>query len=244
MGHLTEERPKCMVELGGRPLLEWQTAALRLAGVNDIAIVTGWRKELLESRVTTTFHNPRWMKTNMVISLVCAAPWLESDTCIVSYSDIFYPPQAVTSLDMFGADLAITYDPDWLSLWSRRFSDPLSDAETFRTDNEGRIIEIGNKAAQLDEIRGQYMGLLRFTPAGWHTVHCYLDKLDSAALDKLDMTTLLRGLVHIGTTIKAVPLRGRWGEIDSATDLALYEEDLRLGLIAFPHPSAIPGTAS
>ncbi len=234
MGGLTEERPKCMVELGGRPLLEWQTAALGIAGVKDVAVVTGWRKELLENRVATTFHNPRWAQTNMVMSLACAAPWLETSPCIVSYSDIFYPPGAVSALAACGADIAITYDPDWLSLWSRRFSDPLSDAETFRTGASGKIIEIGNRATSLDQIKGQYMGLLRFTPAGWKTVTAYLSTLNPDARDKLDMTSLLRGLIGGGSAIQSVGISGRWGEADTVEDLALYQDDYNRGLIRFP----------
>lgn len=240
MGGLTEERPKCMVELGGRPLLEWQTAALALAGVSDVAIVTGWRRELLENRVTTTFHNPRWAETNMVMSLACAAPWLETAPCIVSYSDIFYPPGAVSALDICGADIAMTYDPDWLSLWSRRFKDPLSDAETFRTDANGNVVEIGNRASSLDQIKGQYMGLLRFTPAGWKTVTDYLGTLAPAARDRMDMTSLLRSLIGVGATIRGFAISGHWGEADTAEDLALYQEDYNRGLIQFPEKTQTP----
>ena len=49
MKHLTSERPKCMVKLQGKPLIEWQLEALRAAGIDDIAIVTGYRHELLSS---------------------------------------------------------------------------------------------------------------------------------------------------------------------------------------------------
>lgn len=234
MGGLTEERPKCMVELGGRPLLEWQTAALALAGVDDVAIVTGWRRELLEKRTAVTFHNPRWAETNMVMSLACAAPWLTTAPCIVSYSDIFYPPEAVSALDTCSADIAMTYDPDWLALWSRRFKDPLSDAETFQIDTGGNIIEIGNRASSLDQIKGQYMGLLRFTPAGWKTVTDYLDTLPPSGRDKMDMTSLLRGLIGQGIAIRGVAINGRWGEADTAEDLALYQDDYDRGLIRFP----------
>jgi L-glutamine-phosphate cytidylyltransferase len=234
MGGLTEERPKCMVELGGRPLLEWQAAALGIAGVKDIAIVTGWCKELLEARIATTFHNPRWKETNMVTSLVCAESWLEAGPCIVSYSDIFFPSSAVSALDACGADIAVTYDPEWLALWSRRFIDPLSDAETFQTDASGKVIEIGGRATSLDQVKGQFMGLLRFTPAGWRVVTAYLDTLNPAARDKMDTTLLMRGLISRGATIKGVAISGRWGEADSADDILLYEEDYRQRLIKFP----------
>ena len=39
MSNLTEERPKCMVELAGKPLLHWQLSALRRAGISSILAV-------------------------------------------------------------------------------------------------------------------------------------------------------------------------------------------------------------
>ena len=98
MKNLTDERPKCMVELHGKSLLEWQLQALREAGVDDIAIVTGYKREMFSQWKLKEFHNPRWAETNMVSSLACAYEWLEAEPCIVSYSDIFYDATAVTSL--------------------------------------------------------------------------------------------------------------------------------------------------
>jgi len=44
MKNLTDERPKCLVELRGNPLLDWQLAALLEAGIDRIAIDTGYRQ--------------------------------------------------------------------------------------------------------------------------------------------------------------------------------------------------------
>ena len=225
MGRLTAEIPKCLVELGGRPLLEWQTGALRAAGIERIAIVTGWQPDHLAQRGLETFHNPRWSHTQMVMSLACASEWLAADTCIVSYSDIFYPASAVRALMAARADITITYDPDWLTLWSRRFADPLSDAESFETDAGGRVVEIGRKTDDIRKIRGQYMGLLKFTPKGWQAVSGALMRLEQESRDRLDMTSLLQRLIASGQEIRAVAVDGPWGEVDNERDLALYAGD-------------------
>src|SRR5690348_3567787 len=130
MNALTEDKPKCLVEFRGKPLIDWQIEALNKAGITEIGIVTGYRRELLISRQFVEFYNDRWANTNMVSSLECARKWLETEPCIVSYSDIFYDFPAVLSLIQADADLAVTYDPNWLLLWKQRFEDPLSDAET------------------------------------------------------------------------------------------------------------------
>jgi len=228
MGGLTDAIPKCLVKLGGRALLEWQLAALRDARVTRIAIVTGWPAVQLENRGAETFHNPRWAETNMVMSLACAREWLEADTCIVSYSDIFYPSSAVRALLTSPGDISMTYDPNWLALWSRRFPDPLADAESFEIDSDGRVTDIGRRVDDVGKIKGQYMGLLKFTPQGWTRADKLIAALPERDRNKLDMTTLLQRLIAAGESVKATPISGPWGEVDSESDLALYSNEFDL----------------
>ncbi len=224
MKNMTEDRPKCLVELRGKPWLEWQLTALHEAGLSEIAIVTGYKRELLASRAPMEFHNPRWAETNMVSSLECALEWLQAEPCIVSYSDIFYDANAIRALMDTNAELAITYDPNWRTLWESRFADPLLDAETFVMDANSILLEIGQKAKQIEEIQGQYMGLLRFTPASWQKVEALRETLAPGVRDKLDMTGMLQRLISgYRVEIRALPYTGEWGEVDSADDLAVYD---------------------
>jgi choline kinase len=228
MKNLTDERPKCLVELRGKALLDWQMEAMYAAGITEIAIVTGYKRELLADRRLTEFHNARWAETNMVTSLVCAKDWLQAEPCIVSYSDIFYSPAAVKSLMSCAASLAVTYDPNWLELWTQRFGDPLLDAETFRLTSEGKLEEIGNKPTDVEQVQGQYMGLLRFTPKGWQEILRIRSGLASELCDKMHMTgTLQRVIDAKRVEIAAVPYTAGWGEVDSAEDLQHSEKNFR-----------------
>jgi choline kinase len=172
------------------------------------------------------FHNPRWAETQMVTSLACAGAWLQSEPCIVSYSDIFYSPAAVLSLTTCPAELAVTYDPNWLALWKKRFGNPLLDAETFRLTPEHTLAEIGNKPQSIEEIQGQYMGLLRFTPSGWAELLRIRSGLTTSQCDKMHMTGTLQKMIEAGRlAIMAVPYESEWGEIDSIDDLDSYQGD-------------------
>lgn len=224
MKELTDDAPKCLVSLHGRPLIEWQLSALRQAGLSEIGIVTGYSRECLAGLALTEFHNPRWEETNMVASLACASQWLENDVCIVSYSDIFYDFTAVRALIACPADLAVTYDPNWLQIWAKRFADPLSDAETFRFSANGRLTEIGNRPRSLEDIEGQYMGLLRITPAGWGEMQRLRELLPPAEADRMHMTgTLQRVITASRVPIHVLPYDGIWGEVDTGEDLAAYQ---------------------
>ncbi len=246
MRHLGDERPKCLVELAGAPLLERQVAALRRGGVEDIGVVRGYRAEMLNFPGLTYFTNERWADTNMVASLATAAEWLRCGPVIVSYADIFYRAELVRGLAGAPGSLVISYDRQWRSLWARRFADPLSDAETFRIDAAGELLEIGGKTARIEDIQGQYMGLLKFTPPAWSAVEELLASLEAPVRDRLDMTGLLRRLlavdaVHIGT----FATDGQWGELDNPRDAELYESMLARGELvlegAAPLRQAGPG---
>ena len=223
MGQLGDERPKCLIEFGKKLLIERQVAALRRGGAQAIAVVRGYHADMIEFPNLTYFHNKRWSESNMVLSLVAAAEWLKLGPVIVSYADIFYRHELVRDLASATGDLVIAYDRSWRSLWSRRFADPLADAETFQADASGRLIEIGNKTSSIDEIEGQYMGLLKFTPRAWKDVEALLCTLDAPTRDRLDMTGLLQRLLRRHVTINTFGTDGQWGEVDSPDDLALYE---------------------
>ena len=224
MNNQTANRPKCLVKLRGRTLLEWQLKALTDAKVNSIGIVTGYKHELLEKWQLINFHNPFWARTNMLSSLAYAGSWLKEKPCIVTYSDIFYDSSAVESLIECDAPIAITYDPNWLELWNKRFVDPLSDAETFRLNPNSTIAEIGNKPSSINEINGQYMGLLRITPEGWGEVERVRAGVTKEVSDNMQITEVLQLIIGADRMpITALPFDGEWGEVDTPSDLALYQ---------------------
>ena len=225
MGNLTEDIPKCLVKLNEKPLIEWQIEALKKAGIEEIGIVTGYKRELLCGYGLKEFHNTLWASTQMVSSLECAREWLNTTPCIVSYSDIFYQPQAVSLLMKSNAEIAITYDPNWRTLWEKRFSDPLEDAETFRLNKENVVTEIGSKPKNLEEVEGQYMGLLYFTPNSWSELMDIRSKMPQNHADKMDMTSALQKIIDNGNFIlKGISYTKEWGEVDNSSDLEFYNK--------------------
>lgn len=232
MGDLTAEQPKCLLYLAGRPLLHWQLDALNNAGIEQKLVVRGYAAHCLTGDFETV-DNPDWANTNMLSSLLCANDFAQKffDTggqrLLVSYSDIVWHPDHAKKLIETSAHIAITYDRLWEKLWRLRFSDPLSDAETF-IEKDGKLHEIGAKTTDPARIQGQYMGLLTFDEAGWQTLlDCANELGDKTA--KTDMTTFLRFLLDKGAEIGAVPVSGGWCEADSESDIKNYEKALKNG---------------
>lgn len=227
LGERTKDRPKCMCTLQGRTLLDRCLETLDKAGVrrSDVGIVTGYRSEMFALPDVTFFHNADWESTNMFVSLTEARDWLTREPCVVCYSDIVFSPSALKALIQSDAPLAITSYEGYWALWERRMGNPLEDLETFRADESGRLLEIGGKPRCREDIHGQFMGLLRFTPESWKWVEETIRQPLPKPVQKLDMTTLLEGMVCLGYSIQTIPTGDLWLECDSEADIEVYERD-------------------
>ena len=118
--------------------------------------------------------------------------------------------------------IGIAYDKNWFSLWSKRFTNPLSDAESFKTNSQGLLTDIGRKPKNLKEIEGQFMGLFKIEPIGWQEILSIINEFSFEEKMGMDITTLLRKLLNTGIDISAIPIGDSWYEVDSESDLSYY----------------------
>ena len=117
-------------------------------------------------------------------------------------------------------------------------TDPLSDAETLKMDDDSRLTEIGRRPSSYTEIQAQYMGLIKLSQHGSKAVMEQWDSFTEHTLfmgrtaAMMYMTDLLEALIGAGASIEAVPVEHGWLEIDTVTDLERYEEMLEAGTLS------------
>lgn len=225
---LTDDKPKCLVELAGKPLLEHQLVTLRAGGVDDIHIVGGYRAEKLQRPDITLHINERYAETNMVSTLFAAEAVMtgESDL-IVSYGDIVYERRVLAALQAVDAPIALAVDRKWRRYWAARMPDPLSDAETLKLTDSDRVAELGKKPQRYDEIQGQYTGLIRIRadqvtslPEVWRTMD--RDAIyDGKTRDKMYMTSFIQHLIDSGWEVRAAFIDNGWAEVDCEADISV-----------------------
>lgn len=221
----TDDRPKCLVELAGRPLLHHNLQVLAGIGLTHVVLVTGYRADCLEGLGLETRHNPDYATTSMVDTLMCAREFLDDDRdTLISYTDIVYEARIVEELLATGDEIAITVDRDWLDLWKLRVDDPLSDAETLRVGRDGLVQEIGGKPGDLREIQGQYMGLIRIPARRNCIVRAAYEAFMKRSSGRRDMTAYLQFLLESSVAIQAVEVTRGWLEVDTVADLRCYRE--------------------
>jgi L-glutamine-phosphate cytidylyltransferase len=217
--HLTKNKPKCLVELNNKPILDYQLNILRKQKIDNIIIVGGHYGYKLKRPNIILKINERYENTNMLYSLFIAEDYLDEDV-IISYGDIVYSNEILQKLIENKSDISVVIDKDWKKYWRARNENPLDDAETLKLDNIGNITEIGMKPKNLDNIQGQYIGLMKFSKKGIKQLRKVVGnyKKNTLKFEKAFMTDILQVMISKGYKLNSVPIYGDWIEIDTVED--------------------------
>lgn len=227
----TDDKPKCMVPLLGKPLIDHQIAAINACGDHEIYFVTGYAREALSGYGVAQFHNPDFATTNMVTSLFAAEALFDGeDDLIIAYADIVYEPRVLDALIGSSGAINTVIDHNWRALWRARMDDPLADAETLKLAADGQLLEIGKKPKDMQDIDGQYIGLTKVAREAQDDFCAFYHSLDKAAnydgqpFSNMYMTTFLQMLIDAGRPVHSTPIMNGWLEVDTPDDLRAYED--------------------
>ena len=246
LGPLSAHLPKAFVEVAGRTLLAHQRRVLAACGITDVHVVLGHGHDVAVEHPDvdglTVWRNPDYATTNMVATLFCARDVFDGTAdVIIAYGDIVYEPRVIEAVLDVDAPVTIAVDRDWAAYWASRMDDPLADAETLRFGDAGRIVDVGRRPGTLEEIEGQYIGLIRVRA---QDAGRFVDEWDRIVRDDarrapgaaavgpgLYMTDLLQILIAGGWDVRGASIRNGWLEIDRP-------EDLDIDIHAFWDPDA------
>jgi choline kinase len=228
LGPYTDDRPKCMVPVAGRPILERQVAALALHGIRDVVVVRGYLGDRITVPGLRFYENPRFRENNILASLLYAAPELD-DEFVFSYSDIVFHPQAVETLLATGGEVALVVDRQWASTYEGRTEHPVSEAELSRVEG-GRVLRVGKRAVPVDQAAGEFIGLARFSAAAGRLLRAEYQRLERALaggpfglaprFEVAYLTDMLNHLIDVhGLPMHPAFIDGNWREIDTTQDL-------------------------
>lgn len=214
----TEDRPKCLLELSGRTLLEWQLDALAGSGVTEVTVVTGFHHDLVSAviaargqgrgRVETLF-NPFYQVADNLGSVWMARDRFDGETLLLN-GDTLVPSTLIDRVLKGGtAPITVTVDRK-----------PSYDADDMKVLREGdRLVRIG-KLLGPDECNAESIGLLAFRREG---SGLFIDAVDRFMHTAEGTTSwYLRVIDQIAATgvVGTVSIEGeRWQEVDYLTDL-------------------------
>jgi choline kinase len=145
--------PKCLALVGGRPLIDHQLDLLARAGIDDVAVVTGYGADQVQAALgdrVRYFHNDRWAHTEGLHSIHLCRDWVR-ESLLVLNCDVLADPELMTRL-LDGSGNAFAFD-------SSSGTDDEQMAVEF--DAEQCLAAMG-KALPADRTHGENVGILYF----------------------------------------------------------------------------------
>jgi len=115
---LTDDRPKCLLPIQGRPILDRLLDHFR-GWADRVVVVTGHAHDVLERHLASldvpgpivTRHNPVFRSTNSLFSAAIARDaWVESDAVVVTNTDVLFAPGALDALLAEPDELVLSVD--------------------------------------------------------------------------------------------------------------------------------------
>ena len=224
---LTNEIPKCLLEVGGKTILERALEALRENGIEKIAVVRGYCSHLIDYPNITYYENPNYRENNILRSLFYAEGEMNDDL-IFSYSDIVYSSEIVAKLMECESEIALIVDVNWIQTYEGRDRHPISEAELVKVEN-GKVVKIGKGVVSPGEAHGEFIGLAKFSKSGAELMKASYHRVaaerpaapfqNAASLEKAYMTDMIQELVDNGSLVQSIDIEGGWMEIDTPQDL-------------------------
>jgi choline kinase len=237
LGPHTEEIPKCMVDVAGRPILGWVWRALAAVGVNELVVIRGYRGDVLEPFVRSLVphaifvDNDEWQSNNVLLSLAKARAYLDQPA-YVTYSDIVFTPAVAEATARSTTEIGLVIDRDFRSVYVGRTDHPLDEGEVSDLRPDGAVARVGKRALPPADAIGEFIGLARLGARGVADVARALDEIAARFAGRPDepfqraaryrnayLTDLWQHLIDGGTRVDPILIDGQWREIDTEQDL-------------------------
>ena len=213
---LSGGKPKCLVEVGGRPLILHQLEALADHGVGPVLVVLGYRADEVRQVIgqrAEMILNERYEDTNSLYSLRLTQDWVTGPFILLN-SDLFFHPDILDRLLEANGN-ALAYD----STSSR------GREQTKVAVRERRVVDIG-KDVPAGSARGESLGLLKFDREGATAMLQLADALIKDGHEKAWVMEATRAVCQM-VPIAAVNVAGlAWTEIDFPYDLDVARREV------------------
>lgn len=227
--HRTDELPKTLVPVMGRPMLDWILDALRESGFSarDVVFVCGYKADVLRARYPefTYVENREWEQNNILESLMCARAHL-GDGFVSSYTDVIYRGAAVRDAVAAPWDKVLVCDTDWRRRYVHRTRHPEHDAEKMRAEGP-RVVEV-SRTIPSEVAAGEFIGVAKMSAAAARELGEAYDEAKAASETLGDRPFQNAYLIHLfqrmierGSAFYRVDTHGEYMEIDTLEDLEL-----------------------
>ena len=223
----TENLPKCMLDFGGKTLLQRQLDAYKKNSITDISVIRGYKKEKIKYKGLKYFENTDYKNNNILNSIFYAEDFINGNI-IISYSDILFDSTVVKRLLKSNHDISVVVDIDWRGYYVGRKDHPISEAENVIFNSNNEVEKIGKINTGTEEVHGEFIGMIKLTDRGAQIFKEHFHRLKkiywnkpfqrAKIFQKAYLTDFIQELVDIGIKVHCVIIESGWKEIDTVED--------------------------
>ena len=214
----TEDKPKCLLPLAGRTLLEWQLDALHAAGIEEMTIVTGFHHRLVDAVIARrgqergridTLYNPFYQVADNTGSVWIARERFDRALLLLNGDTLVSPDLARAVVAGVGAPINVTIDRK-----------PAYDSDDMKveTDGAGRLRRIGKQLTVCD---AESIGFLAFVGDGPRLFADAVQQvMETPEGTRCWYLSVIDRLAQSGVAVGTIGIEGQeWQEVDYPADL-------------------------
>ena len=216
MRELTQELPKPMLPVRGKPVLQHIIEGLRDAGLTDFLIIVGWHAEVVReffaegSKLGTRLEYATQVVQNGTGKVVeLAREFVGNDPFVLSYGDILIAPENYSRIcaALTGAEAVVSV---------KRNEDVTQGGAVFVNENF-ELIDLREKPKPGEPTSQWYnAGIYAFRPS----IFKYVAKLEPSPRGEYELTDAIRNLALDGNRVQALELAGDWADVRDPEVLA------------------------
>lgn len=239
LGKYAENLPKCMLEFGGKSLIQRQVETYRKAGIDDIVIIRKYLAEKIDIP-NVRFIDETNYETHMVVGLFEARKEF-TDDIILSYGDLLFEQRILEKTINSQVDVGVVVDTDWKDYWIARYGNWREDSESMILD-EDRIISLGVSNPSPKEMHARYVGMIKFSKKIMQKMINIYNQAkrnfwnkpwyQSLSFKKAYMTDFIQALIDNKIDVRAIKIKKGWLEFDTKKDYELYLKLLKNGILS------------
>jgi phosphoenolpyruvate phosphomutase len=237
---LIEERPKALLDIKGRSILERQIETLNACNIKDIAVVRGYQKDKFTLPNIRYYDNEYYEKNFDLASLFCAEAELRG-RCLVLYGDILFDRSVLEKLLRSDKDISLVVDRAW---YDQRgdvrpgeapprpdlvlLRDPPEQGYRFLPSTaDTTVVRIGQHQPP-EDAHGEFIGMAMFSPKGTELLRQAYHRVVSSyrsgpfheapSLEQASLTDMIQELIDRRQDVYAVNIYKGWLEVDTFED--------------------------
>jgi choline kinase len=221
---LTENKPKCLVEVNNRTILEWQLDTLLSAGIEDFTIITGFQSRKVEDLILNKYksyriecvYNPFYSVSDNLASCWLAREKFYNEFLIINGDDIF-------ETDLIKKLLLSKMAPVTVAVNIKEIYDK-EDMKVIFNKKDSRLLRVGKDIECLDAT-GEAIGIHLFRGIGANFFRKKVEELmrEEKAL-KMWYLSAINSLANEIEIFVCNVTGCNWSEIDFVEDLTKAKE--------------------